>query len=157
MRWIPIIYVLVALLASHPIYTGSFDYYPLHFSSTYLKYSCFILVIRHCIGSNPDVILLEFDASKQMVTTEHTEESWYSKATKWFNNNGHDIKNLPTLRYCTPLINDERNKVLRQYLRQLYTKKTLPKDGLLQRSFHELLRGWTHAKMSTCPMLLAKQ
>ena len=48
------------------------------------------------------------EASMQMVTTEHTEES---KVMKWFNNNGLDIKNLPPFRYYTPLLNDERNKV----------------------------------------------
>ena len=39
------------------------------------------------------------------------------------NNNGLDIKNLTSLRYCTPFQIYEQNKVSQQDLRQLYTQK----------------------------------
>ena len=46
-----------------------------------------------------------------MTITEHATGSW-----KWFNNNGIDIESVPSFQYCTPLPNEEINKVQRMDL-----------------------------------------
>ena len=72
-----------------------------------------------------------------------------SKLMSWLNNNGFDLENLLHLRYCTPIQNDERNKVLWENLWGIYIQKIwitsrslLPKYGPRQTIFHEIIKGW---------------
>ena len=74
-----------------------------------------------------------------------------SKLMSWLNNNGFDLENLLHLRYCTPIQNDERNKVLWENLWGIYIQKIwitsrslLPKYGPRQTIFHEIIKGWIH-------------
>ena len=68
---------------------------------------------------------------------------------KFFNNTGLNTENLQPFQYCTSLQNWNEQGITARSMAALYPKNSAhtkgdiyPKDGLLQRSFHELFRSW---------------